>query len=145
MDIYVGNISYQLSEADLQALFEDFGEVNSVKIVTDKMTGKSKGFGFVSMGENADTQRAIEEMKGREIQGRNLVVNEARQKEESGAPRRSFSSNNSFGGGGNRPRSNNDRGGGYQKDNNRGRNDRGGGYGDRSDRNDRYDGGGNHW
>lgn len=140
MDIYVGNISYQLSEADLQNLFEEFGEVNSVKIVTDKMTGKSKGFGFIGMNENDAAHRAIESLNGREIQGRNLVVNEARQKEEGDAPRKSFGQ----GGGGNRFRSDSrgGSGGGYQKDSGRS----GGGRDRDKDRNrgDRFDGG-NRW
>ncbi len=73
--IYVGNINYQATEEDLNNLFSQYGEVNSVKIIKDRETGRSKGFGFVEM-ENADT--AIENLNNQEFQGRNLRVNEAR-------------------------------------------------------------------
>jgi|SRR5215207_9964171 len=79
--IYVGNLSYQTTETDLRDLFEQAGEVESSTIITDRDTGRSKGFGFVEMGsENAD--KAIAQFNGKEIDGRALTVNEARPREE---------------------------------------------------------------
>ncbi len=78
MNIYVGNISYSTSEDDLKELFGQYGEVTSVKIITDRETGRSKGFGFVEMADDAAGQEAIEEVNGKEIGGRNLKVNVAR-------------------------------------------------------------------
>jgi len=79
--IYVGNLSYQTTETDLKDLFEQAGEVESSTIITDRDTGRSKGFGFVEMGsENAD--KAIAQFNGKEIDGRALTVNEARPREE---------------------------------------------------------------
>ena len=76
--IYVGNINYQATEEDLKPVFAEYGEVISVKIINDRETGRSKGFGFVEMESGADT--AIEELDGKEFQGRRLRVNEARPK-----------------------------------------------------------------
>ena len=74
--IYVGNINYQATEEDLRPVFAEYGEVISVKIINDRETGRSKGFGFVEMESGADT--AIEELDGKDFQGRRLRVNEAR-------------------------------------------------------------------
>ena len=74
--IYVGNINYQATEDDLKPVFSEYGEVISVKIINDRETGRSKGFGFVEMESGADT--AIEELDGKDFQGRRLRVNEAR-------------------------------------------------------------------
>jgi len=74
--IYVGNINYQATEEDLKPLFSEYGEVLSVKIINDRETGRSKGFGFIEMESGAET--AIEELDGKEFQGRRLRVNEAR-------------------------------------------------------------------
>jgi len=74
--IYVGNINYQATEEDLKNVFSEYGEVNSVKIINDRETGRSKGFGFVEMESGAE--KAIEELDGQEFQGRRLRVNEAR-------------------------------------------------------------------
>jgi len=74
--IYVGNINYQATEEDLKPVFAEYGEVISVKIINDRETGRSKGFGFVEMESGADA--AIEELDGKEFQGRRLRVNEAR-------------------------------------------------------------------
>ena len=65
MDIYVGNLAFQLSESELQELFQEFGEVKSVKIISDKMTGKSKGFAFVTMENDTEAQAAIDNLHGR--------------------------------------------------------------------------------
>jgi RNA recognition motif-containing protein len=103
MNIYVGNLSWGLKDQDLANLFAPFGEVASAKIVMDKFTQRSKGFGFVEMPNDEQAQAAIAQLNGSEIEGRNLVVNESRPKEEGsggGFKKRSF------GGGG---------GGGFKK------------------------------
>src|SRR4051812_110195 len=79
--IYVGNLSYQTTENDLTALFEQAGQVDSANIITDRDTGRSKGFGFVEMG-NEDADKAIAQFNGTEINGRALTVNEARPRED---------------------------------------------------------------
>jgi RNA recognition motif-containing protein len=78
VNIYVGNLSYGVREDDLKELFEEYGETSSVRIIKDKMTGKSKGFGFVEMDNDAEAKKAISNLNETELQGRNLVVNEAR-------------------------------------------------------------------
>ena len=82
MNIYVGNLSYEATEEDLRHAFEDFGQVESVKIITDKYSGQSKGFGFVEMPDKAEAQSAIEGLNGKELRGRMLKVNEARPRSE---------------------------------------------------------------
>jgi RNA recognition motif-containing protein len=76
--LYVGNLPYQTTEDDLQALFESAGQVASVSIVRDRATGQARGFGFVEMSDSEGAQRAISELDRREFGGRNLTVNEAR-------------------------------------------------------------------
>ncbi len=83
MKIYVGNLSYEVTEEDLKQSFEQFGQVESVAIITDKFTGKSKGFGFVEMASKAQGQSAIDGLNGKELKGRALNVNEARPRTES--------------------------------------------------------------
>lgn len=78
MNIYVANISFRASEGQLKDLFSQFGEVTSVKIVTDRETGRSRGFGFVEMANDSEGQAAIAQLNGNSFQDRNLVVNEAR-------------------------------------------------------------------
>lgn len=82
VQIYVGNLNYRMREDTLQELFEPFGEVISVKIITDRMTGRSKGFGFVEMSEKEEAEKAIEKLNGSEIEGRNIRVNVARPRKE---------------------------------------------------------------
>jgi RNA recognition motif-containing protein len=82
MNIYVGNISYEVTEEDLQKAFEAFGQVESVRIIKDKYSGQSKGFGFVEMPAKAEAQSAIEGLNGKELKGRTLNVNEARPRSE---------------------------------------------------------------
>ena len=82
MNIYVGNLSYEVTEADLQEAFETFGQIASVKIIKDKFSGQSKGFGFVEMPNNADAQSAISGMNEKELKGRTLKVNTARPRTE---------------------------------------------------------------
>jgi RNA recognition motif-containing protein len=84
MNLYVGNLSFQMREEDLKELFEAFGEVTSVKIITDRETGRSKGFGFVELANQEDGERAIQELNNKEVKGRNMKVNEARQRTERG-------------------------------------------------------------
>jgi len=81
MNIYVGNIPYRLSEDELRQLFEEFGTVESVKIITDKFTGRSKGFGFIEMPSEEEAVKAIEELNDKEVGGRNLRVNKAKPRE----------------------------------------------------------------
>lgn len=104
MNIYVGNLPYNMEEGELKGAFEAFGQVESARIVMDRETGRSRGFGFVDMTVDSEAQAAIDELNGSELGGRKMIVNEAR-------PRQS--------GGGGRP------GGGFRRD--RGpRGDRGG-------------------
>jgi RNA recognition motif-containing protein len=101
MNIYVGNLSWNLKDQDLTDLFTPYGEVGSAKIVIDKFTQRSKGFGFVEMPNDEQAQAAIAQLNGSEVDGRNLVVNESRPKEEGsggGFKKRSFG--NGGGGGG---------------------------------------------
>ena len=100
--LYVGNLSFQIDETSLQAMFAELGTVTSAKIIMDRDTGRSKGFGFVEMSSSSEAQAAIEKMNGHEVEGRALTVNEARPQE----PR-----SGSFGGGGSR--------GGYSNGGNR--------------------------
>lgn len=78
MKIYVGNLSYRTSDEELRGAFEPFGTVTSVDIITDRETGRSKGFGFVEMPENEEAQKAIEALDNQELGDRTLKVNEAR-------------------------------------------------------------------
>ena len=80
MDIYVGNLHYKVDEDVLKEIFEEYGEVGSVKIVTDSVTRKSKGFGFVSMNNDTEANQAIEELNEGELMGRKIIVNQARPK-----------------------------------------------------------------
>lgn len=84
MNIYVGNLSWNLKDQDLANLFTPYGEVASAKIVMDKFTQRSKGFGFVEMPNDDQAQAAIAQLNGSEVDGRNLVVNESRPKEGNG-------------------------------------------------------------
>ena len=99
MNIYVSNLSFRTSEADLKDLFAKFGTVTSAKIITDRETGRSKGFGFIEMPDDEAAKKAISEANGAELYGRTIVVNEAEEKKErsSGGFR---SSNRPAGGGG---------------------------------------------
>jgi len=81
MNIYIGNLNYSTQEDSLRALFEQFGPVTSAKIIMDKFTGKSKGFGFVEMGTAEAAQQAIEALNDTEFEGKRLRVSEARQPE----------------------------------------------------------------
>lgn len=116
MNIFVGSLPFRLEETELRELFEEYGEVVSAKIITDKFSGRSKGFGFVEMPNDEEAQRAIDGLNNSEVGGRTIVVNKSEEKKDSDRKR-------SFGGGG--------RSGGYGNK---------GGYGNREG-NRRNDGG----
>jgi len=78
MNVYVGNLSYDLSEEDLKTAFGEYGEVTSAKIISDRYSGRSKGFGFIEMSSDDEAKAAIEGLSGKELAGRAIVVNEAR-------------------------------------------------------------------
>jgi RNA recognition motif-containing protein len=82
MNIYVGNLSYEVTQEDLQQAFEAHGEVASSSVITDKFTGRSRGFGFVEMPKDDEAKAAIEALNGMDLKGRNLNVNEARPRAE---------------------------------------------------------------
>ena len=82
MNIYVGNLSFEVTEEDLQQAFEGFGQVVSVNIIKDRYSGNSRGFGFVEMPDKAESQSAIDGLNGKELKGRALNVNEARPRSE---------------------------------------------------------------
>jgi RNA recognition motif-containing protein len=111
--LYVGNISYQTTDSDLQDLFGQYGAVAEVDIIMDKFTNRPRGFAFVTMASVEDAQRAVENLHGKELDGRNITVNEARAKEDRPArsgsgggrgPRKSFGGDRERRGGGHRDR-----------------------------------------
>lgn len=93
MNIYVGNLSRQAGETELSALFSEFGEVKSIKIIKDNVSGESRGFAFVAMSNDAEAQQAIKALDSTEFQTRRLKVNEAKPKNTSPKVYNSFSSN----------------------------------------------------
>ena len=94
--LYVGNLAYQVGDADLEQLFSEFGTVQSAQVIQDRDTGRSKGFGFVEMGSDAEAQAAIQGLHDQEVNGRRLTVNEAKPRE----PRRGGGGGGYGGGGG---------------------------------------------
>jgi len=108
MNIYVGNLSWQMTDEDLRTLFEQYGSVTSAKIVKDKVSGRSKGFGFVEMPEEGEAQNALSSLYDSEVLGRKIIVNEAQPKPQGSGGGGGFKKR-SFGGGGNSG------GGGYKK------------------------------
>ncbi len=96
MNIYVSNLSFNVTDEDLQDFFADYGEVSSAKVITDKFTNKSRGFGFVEMSDDEAARKAIAELDGGIVEGRAIKVTEARPREErsGGNDRRSFSRSN---------------------------------------------------
>jgi cold-inducible RNA-binding protein len=85
MKLYVGNLSFETTENDLQDLFEPHGQVSEVALMMDRMTGKSRGFAFVTVNDKAQAEAALAALNGKEVAGRALTVNEARPREERGA------------------------------------------------------------
>ena len=131
MNIYVGNLSWSMTDDDLMNLFTEHGSVTSAKILKDKMNGRSKGFGFVEMEDDEAAKAAIAALNEIEVQGRKLIVNESQPRQEGDRPKRSFGGgggggykkSGGYGGGGNRGG-----GGGYGGGGNRGGSGGGGGY-----------------
>ena len=95
--LYVGNLSFDTTDSDLQRMFQEFGEVDSAQVVTDRDTGRARGFGFVEMANAEQAQAAIDALNGREVNGRPLTVNEARPREDRGG--RSGGGRGGYGGG----------------------------------------------
>lgn len=126
MNIFVGSLPFKIQESELKQYFEEYGEVSSVKIITDKFTGRSKGFAFVEMPDDASAQKAIDALNGSDIGGRTAVVNQAEEKKErdnrggggGGYNRGGGGDRGGYGGGGGYNRGG---GGGYDRDNNRNR------------------------
>ena len=123
MNIYVGNLSWQMTDEDLRTLFEQYGSVTSAKIVKDKVSGRSKGFGFVEMPDETEAQNALSSLDESEVLGRKIIVNEAQPKPQGtgggggGFKKRSFGGGNSGGGGGYKKGGfNRGGGGGYNRD-----------------------------
>jgi RNA recognition motif-containing protein len=83
MNIYVGNLQYELNEDELRSVFEEYGSVESAKIISDRETGRSKGFGFVEMSDDSAAQEAINDLDGAEVSGRAMRVSEARPRNNS--------------------------------------------------------------
>lgn len=105
MNIFVGSLPFRLEETELRDLFEEYGEVTSAKIITDKLTGRSKGFGFVEMSDDEEAQQAIEALNGTEVMGRSIVVNKSEERKDRGERRGGFGGGQGRGGyqgGGNR-------------------------------------------
>jgi len=129
MNIYVGNLPFSATEDDIRQIFGNYGQVESVALIKDKETGKPRGFGFVEMPNATEAQAAIQALNGKDFNGRDLVVNPARPRDET--PRRSYGERGGGYGGGDR------RGGGQRRDRQGGgRGGSGGGYGGGRDRND---------
>ena len=95
MKLYVGNLSFETTENDLQDLFEQHGQVSEVTLMMDRMTGKSRGFAFVTMSDKVQAESAMNALNGKEVSGRALTVNEARAREERPRP---YGSNRPFAG-----------------------------------------------
>ena len=110
MNIYIANLNFSATDSDLRGLFAEYGEVTSAKVIIDRETGRSRGFGFVEMAETSAAQKAIESLNDAEFQGKVLKVNEARPKEDK--PR----GGGGFGGGGGFNRGGGRDGGGYGRD-----------------------------
>jgi cold-inducible RNA-binding protein len=103
-NIFVGNLSFGATEDTVRSLFEQYGTVERVSIVTDRDTGRAKGFGFVEMTGDAEAERAISSLNGQELDGRNLTINEARPKEDRGGGFGGGRGNGGGGGGGRQKR-----------------------------------------
>lgn len=111
MNIFVGSLPFKVEESELKEVFEEFGEVTSVKIITDRETGRSKGFGFIEMPDDEAAQKAISEVNGAELYGRTIVVNQAEEKKERPAGGGGYRGGSGGGGGFNRGGG----GGGYNR------------------------------
>jgi|SRR5687768_2036685 len=133
MKLYVGNLAFQTSSSDLQELFAQAGTVQSASVIEDRDTGRSRGFGFVEMASKEEGDAAIAQFNGKEFNGRNLTVNEARPRDDRGGSRGGGGGRGGYGGGGNRGGGGGR--GGYGGGGNRGGGGGGGGgYGNREPR-----------
>jgi RNA recognition motif-containing protein len=94
MNIYVSNLGFSVQDEDLREYFAEYGEVTSAKVITDKFTNRSRGFGFVEMPDETAAQKAIKELNGAVVEGRSISVNVARPREERSNTKKSFSNNN---------------------------------------------------
>lgn len=94
MNIYVSNLGFSVQDEDLKEYFEEYGEVTSAKVITDKFTNRSRGFGFVEMPDESAAQKAIKELNGAVVEGRSISVTVARPREERSNNKRSFSNSN---------------------------------------------------
>lgn len=108
MNLFIGNLPYDMEEDELRELFEEYGEISSVKIITDRDSGKSKGFGFVDMPDDQQAKKALDELDGAEIDGRSISVKKAEERKD--RPKGGGGFRGGYGGGS-----------GYNKDNPRGR------------------------
>lgn len=110
MNIFVGSLPFKIEEGDLQTIFEEYGEVTSVRIITDKFSGRSKGFGFIDMPNDEEAKKAIENLNGAELEGRTIVVNQSEERKpreggfNRGGGNRGGGGFNRGGGGGHRER-----------------------------------------
>lgn len=84
MNIFVGNLPYEVTDEDLEAAFSEHGEITSARVITDRYSGRSRGFGFVEMSDNSAAEAAIQALNGKDMKGRPLTVNEARPREGGG-------------------------------------------------------------
>lgn len=98
MNIFVGSLPFRLEETELRDLFEEYGEVSSAKIITDKLSGRSKGFGFVEMPNDEEAQQAIDGLNGTDLMGRNIVVNKSEERKDRGERRGGFGGGKGRGG-----------------------------------------------
>jgi RNA recognition motif-containing protein len=115
MNIYVANIAFKATDSDLKGLFEEYGEVTSAKIIMDKLSNRSRGFGFVEMSDDAAAKQAIENLNGADLLGKQIVVNEARPKTDSPRGGGGFGNRSGGGGGGYGNRGGGGGGGGFNK------------------------------
>ncbi len=121
MNIFVGSLPFKIEEGDLQTIFEEYGEVTSVRIITDKFSGRSKGFGFIDMPNDEEAKKAIENLNGAELEGRTIVVNQSEERKPREGGFNRGGGNRSGGGGFNRG------GGGGHRERGEGGFNRGGG------------------
>ena len=92
MKVYVGNLPFTVTEKELSELFSPFGEISEITLISDRFSGRSKGFGFVTFAGKEAAEKAIEEMNGKEVEGRELKVSEAKPMDQDRPPRRKFNS-----------------------------------------------------
>jgi RNA recognition motif-containing protein len=96
MNIYVGNLHFNLSEDELKEIFEEYGEVTSAKVITDKYSGRSKGFGFVEMPNDTEGEAAIKNLNGVDMKGRNMTVNQSEERKDNFRKDNNRRSNNNY-------------------------------------------------